>query len=77
MKPFGVTGENLDVKERQYVKCMLGESKFHYSFLVCPPPMEVGGLLGTGFLTESGAIIDLSVTQCLLLKSMRCPEKMV
>jgi len=58
MKPFGVTGENL-VKGRQSVLFMLDERKFHHSFLVCSLPTEAADLLGTDFLTESGAVIDL------------------
>ena len=38
---------------------MLGGRKFHHLFLVCPLPTEAAGLLGTDFLTEIGAEINL------------------
>ena len=59
LKPFGVTGEVLDVKGRQYVSLEIGGSKFHHPFLVCSLPTEVAGLLGTDFLVEHGAAINL------------------
>jgi hypothetical protein len=59
IKPYGVTGEVLDVKERQSLSFMLGGQEFHHSFLVCSLPTEAAGILGTDFLTQSGAVIDL------------------
>ena len=38
---------------------MLGGQEFHRLFLVCSLPIEAAGILGTGVLTESGAVIDL------------------
>jgi hypothetical protein len=43
LKPFGVTGKNLDVKGRQIVTFMLGKNKFKHTFLVCPLPSEAAG----------------------------------
>jgi len=59
IKPYGVTGEVLDVKGRQSLSFELGGKEFHHSFLVCSLPTEAAGILDTDFLTESGAIIDL------------------
>ena len=39
MRPYGVTGEILDVKGRQAVSFMLGGREFNYPFLVCSPPL--------------------------------------
>jgi hypothetical protein len=57
MKPFGVTGENLDVKG-QLVTFILGENKFKHTFLVCPLPSEAAGLFGADFLERVGANVN-------------------
>ena len=59
IKPYGVTREVLDVKGRQSLSFELGGKEFHHSFLVCSFPTEAAGILGTDFLTECGAVIDL------------------
>ena len=59
LKPFGVTGEVLDVKGRQYVPLEIGGHKFYHPFLVCSLPTEAAGLLGTDFLIEHGAAMNL------------------
>ena len=59
MKQFRVKGKNFDVKGRQSVSFMLGGRRFQHTFLACLLPTEAAGLLGTDFLTESGAIIAL------------------
>ena len=74
MKPFGVTGENLDVKGRQSVSFMLVRRRFHHSFLVCPLPTEAAGLLGTDFLTEWGAIIDLECDTMSFVEDNAAPQ---
>ena len=58
MKPYGVTGEALDVKGRQFVSFELGGRVYKHTFLVCPLPTETAGLLGTDFMEEAGAVID-------------------
>jgi len=58
LRPFGVTGETLDVKGRQLVSFMLEGRKFDHMFLVCPLPTEAAGLIGTDFLDRTGAEIN-------------------
>jgi len=58
LRPYGVTGETLDVKGRQTVSLGLVGWKFDHTFLVCPLPTEAAGLLGTAFLEERGAHIN-------------------
>ena len=55
LRPFGVTGESLDVKGQQLVSFTLGGRKFDHMFLVCPLPTEAAGLIGTDFLERTGA----------------------
>jgi hypothetical protein len=59
LKPFGVTGEVLDVKGSQYVSLEIGGHKFHHPFLVCSLPTEAAGLLGTDSLLERLAAMNL------------------
>jgi len=59
MRPYGVTGETLDVKGRQAVSFVLGGREFNHQFLVCSLLTEAEGLLGMDFLKESGAVADL------------------
>jgi hypothetical protein len=58
MKPYGVTGEVLDIKGQQDVSFVLGGRKFSHTFLVCPLPTETDGLFGTDFLENAGADIN-------------------
>ena len=58
LTPYGVSGENLDVKVRQTVSVSLGGRKLDHTFLVCPLPSETAGLLGTDFLEGRGAHIS-------------------
>ena len=58
LRPFGVTGESLDVKFRQLVSFTLGERNFDHMFLVCPLPTEAAGLICTDFLEKTGAEIN-------------------
>jgi len=49
MKPYGVTGEALDIKGQQLVSFVLGGRKFTHTFLACPLPTDKDGLFGTDF----------------------------
>jgi hypothetical protein len=73
LKPFGVTGEFLDVKGRQDVYLEIGGRQFHQTFLVCSLPTDAAGLIGTNFLLENGIVMDLqcNVKSCPLLTSAR------
>ena len=58
LKPYGVTGEVLDIKGRQSVSFGLDELKFEHEFLVCSLHTAGAGLLGIDWLAKAGAIID-------------------
>ena len=58
LKPFGVTGEPLNIKRQQLVSLALGGRKFFHPFLVCPLPTEASGLLGLDFLKKTGEEIS-------------------
>ena len=54
LRPFGVTGETLEVKGQQRVSFLLGECRFDHMFLVYPLATEAARLLGTDFLERTG-----------------------
>jgi hypothetical protein len=58
VKPYGVTGEALDIRGQQFVTFKLSGREFSHTFLVCSLPTEAAGLLGMDFLRGSGAAID-------------------
>jgi hypothetical protein len=59
--PYGVTGEDLDVRGKQFVTFLLVGKTFKHTFLVCPLPTESDGILGSDFLDKAGAVINLYV----------------
>jgi hypothetical protein len=58
MKPYGVTGEVLDIKGHQSVSFRLNGCEFNHSFLVCSLPTDAAVLLSTDFLESTGAIMN-------------------
>jgi len=57
LRPYGVTGETLEVKGRQTVSLGLGGRNFDHTFLMCPLPAAAAELLGTAFLEGRSAHI--------------------
>ena len=74
IKPYGVTGEVLDVKERQSLSFELGGQEFHHSFVVCSLPTEAAGILGTHFLKKSGGVIDLDRNKITFFETSVTPR---
>jgi hypothetical protein len=58
LKPYGVTGEALDIRGQQTVSFRIGGREFKHKFLVCSLPTEAAGLIGTDFMNGVGAKID-------------------
>ena len=58
LKPYGVTGEALDIEGHQSVSFELGGSEYNHTLLVCALPTEAASLLGTDYLDEAGIFID-------------------
>ena len=77
IKPYGVTREVFDVKGRQSLSFKLGGQEFHHSFLVCSLPTEAAGILGTDFLTESSAVVDLECNKLIFGEVGVTPELVV
>jgi hypothetical protein len=64
LKPYGVTGEPLDIQGRQTISLTLGGRKYSHTFLVSTLPTEAAGLSGTDFLEATGAAIDFDHCKC-------------
>jgi hypothetical protein len=58
LKPYGVTGETLDVRGQQSVSFTIGGREFTHEFLVCSLPADAAGLLGADFMDRAGVTID-------------------
>ena len=54
-KPYGLTGETLDVKGSQSVSFGLDGREFRHTFLVCSLPAVMSGMLDTDFMEETVA----------------------
>ena len=71
LRPYGVTGETLDVRGKQKVALDIGGKKFDHTFLVCPLPTEAAGLLGTDFLDERSAHLNFEKGEITLNDAAR------
>ena len=74
LRPFGVTGETLQVKGQQHVSFVLGESRLDHTFLVCSLPTDAAGLLGTDFLERTGASINFECGKMALAAIDKAPR---
>jgi hypothetical protein len=66
LKPYGVTGEVLDIKGRQSVSFEFDKYRFEHEFLVCSLPTAAAGLLGADWMAKAGAIIDFDCGKMIL-----------
>jgi hypothetical protein len=73
-RPYGLTGETLDVKGHQTVSFVLSGRKFNHQFWGFSFPTETAGLLGLFFLKESGAIVNLECNTMSLTDIGKAPR---
>jgi hypothetical protein len=73
LKPYGVTGEALDIKGRQAISFELGGREYNHTFLVCALPTEAAGLLDTDFL-EAGIVIDFECDKISFTEISKAPR---
>ena len=71
VSPYGVTGNELEIKGMQEVKFRLKDREFHYQFCVCSLPTDADGILGMGFLSKRNAELNL---EKLELRILKCPK---
>jgi hypothetical protein len=77
IKPYGVTGENLDIQGQHCVSFVLGGKTFKHTFLLCPLPTQADGLLGADFLDKACAAIKFDSRILSLGGSKRALQKRV
>jgi len=58
VKPYGVTGETLEIGGQQTVSFVFNEHEFKHTFYVCSLPTKAAGLIGMDFMVKAGAKID-------------------
>jgi len=71
-RPYGVTGEVLDIKGRKTVSFRLNVREFKHTFLFCSLPTEAAGII---FLTQTGAMIDFDCCKLLFNNNGRRPRE--
>jgi hypothetical protein len=76
IKPYGVTGENLNIQGQQCVSFVLGGKTFRHTFLVCPLLTKADGLLSSD-LRKVGAVINFDSRELLLGGSNKAPHERV
>ena len=59
IKPYGVTGETLEIRGQQAVSFKLDGHEFKHPFYVCPLPTNADGLIGLDFMEKTGANLDI------------------
>ena len=74
VKPYGVTGEALEIRGQQSVTVKFSGREFSHNFFVCSLPTEAAGLLGMDFLRGSGAKIDFERCNMSLTDVGRMPH---
>jgi len=58
IRPYGVTGEVLNIKGQQIVSFVVEGREFSHKILVYSLPTGAAGILGTDFVNEAGVSID-------------------
>jgi hypothetical protein len=58
LKPYGVTGEALQILGQQTVSFVLGGHTYDHTFVVSELPTEATGILGMDFMEKSGAELN-------------------
>ena len=66
MKPYGVTGQALDIKEQQSAYFELDWSEFNHMFLVCSAPYRYSWSVRQDFMEGTGAIINFECGKMFL-----------
>jgi len=74
MRPYGVTGEFLDIKGLQSVSFQWDSCEINHSFLVCSLPTGAAGLLGTDFMEKTGVIMKFVCSKVTLTSVNKAPR---
>jgi len=74
VKPYGVTGETLEIRGQQTVSFVFDEHEFKHSFYVCSLPTKAAGLIGMDYMEKTGATIDFEKGKMSLAVISRGPN---
>jgi hypothetical protein len=74
IRPYGVTGEFLNIKGQQTVPFVVDGREFNHTFLACSLPTDAAGLLGTEFLNKAGVSIDFGCGKMSLADIAKAPR---
>ena len=74
VRPFGVTGESLDIKGHQSVSLRWNGCEMKHSFLVCLLPTDAAGLVGADFMEKTGATINFECSKVTLTSTNQAPQ---
>ena len=68
MAPFGVTGDELEIKRVQEVEFCCNNRNYQHQFYVCSLPTDADGIVGMDFLAVVSAKLDLEKQELRMLK---------
>ena len=74
IKPYGVTGETLEIRGQQAVSFRLDGHEFKHPFYVCPLPTNADGLIGLDFMEKTGANLDIGKGKISLTGVVKEPK---
>ena len=74
IKPYGVTGETLEIRGQQTVSFVFDKHVVEHSFYVCSLPTNAAGLIGMDFMGKTGAKIDFSKGEISLAVVSKRPK---
>jgi hypothetical protein len=65
--PYGVTGDELNIRGEQNLKFNIDGQVYRHTFCVCALSTDAGAIVGTDFLSKVNAKIDLQEQKFWLL----------
>ena len=68
LAPFGVTGDELEIKGEQEVEFCCNNQNYKHQFYVCSLPTDADGIIGMDFLLAVSAKLDLEKQELRMLK---------
>ena len=71
LSPFGVTGNELEIKGVQEVEFYLNNRKFSHQFCVCSLPPDADGFVGMHFLSGKEADLNFRKLELRMSKALK------
>jgi hypothetical protein len=77
VKPYGVTGETLEIRGQQSVSFVFNEHEFKHLFYLCTLPTKSAGLIGMELMEKTKDKIDFEKARCRLIVISREPKLVI